>query len=171
MEQKNECAARMRRHKHFHSSHVKVKRLAITCIVGVVGASVDLVFNNTVEFGELPASIDQLLTEPVVQSAARMLKVAMDKSLRIVQLQQKPPAFVLELLVLNTHTKLSAEPRSSDGVLLADGAMQLFVDSLQALVDDVDDDKTILTKQQRRWLFSQVYFPAALSPTQTTLIT
>ena len=100
--------------------------MAITCIVGF-GASVDLVFNNTVEFGELPASIDQLLTEPVVQSAARMLKVAMDKSLRVVQLQQKPPAFVLELLVLNTHTKLSAEPRSSDGVLLADGAMQLFV--------------------------------------------
>ena len=121
-------AEKLRTADGFHTKHVKVKRLSISCIY--MTTEIDLVFNDTVEYGELPGSLEyRFVNNRAAQNAARMLKVALNQTLAAVKPEQVP-SFVLELLVLEAQERRGPPPTN-----LSDGSMQLFLDALQMLVD------------------------------------
>ena len=120
----------LKRCKKFHASHVKLKTLAIQCVPVGVQQEIDLIFSNTLEFGQLPSSHDRFAENPAAQHAARLLKISVKDTLSGRKLQ-KVPGFLLELLILEVQ-----ELQSTDEQQLADGSMQLYIAALQALVDD-----------------------------------
>ena len=120
----------LKRCTKFHASHVKLKTLAIQCVPVGVQQEIDLIFSNTLEFGQLPSSHDRFADNPAAQHAARLLKISVKDTLSGRALQ-KVPGFLLELLILEVQ-----ELQSTDEQQLADGSMQLYIAALQALVDD-----------------------------------
>jgi tetratricopeptide (TPR) repeat protein/uncharacterized membrane protein YgcG/predicted nucleotidyltransferase len=115
----------------FHQSHVKLKKLAIGCVV--FNTEVDLVFSDTEEYGQLPGNfVQRFKSDKAVQNAARMLKISFQRSSFTSLPPKKVPSFVLETLVLEAQ-EYRAKMMLSD--VLSDGSMELFCDALQFLVD------------------------------------
>ena len=133
---KERVAVALRELPQLHRSHVRVKTLAINLIAS--GTQVDLVFAHTLEYGSLPTDVSLFADNHDAQLAARTLKVSVRLSMAAVKVPQFP-CFLLELLVLKVqqsqqeHSRRCTLPESSE-----DGAMRLFVASLQALVDTSD---------------------------------
>jgi hypothetical protein len=157
-------------HPLFHRSHVALKKLAIGCTVR--GQEVDLVFHDTVEFGQLPVGRkleDGFCDNPIAQHAARMLKFAVKKATSA----DKPetvPSFVIEVLLLfplpvvrHILPPLTISPVFLQMLVLeaqrthhassppspTTTAMHLFLDALQLLVDSPDG--AVLNDMQDRW--------------------
>jgi len=115
----------------FHQSHVKLKKLAIGCVVS--NMEVDLVFSDTEEYGQLPGNfVQRFESNKAVQNAARKLKTSFTRSSATSLPSEKVPSFVLETLVLEAQ-EYRAKMMLSD--VLSDGSMELFCDALQFLVD------------------------------------
>jgi hypothetical protein len=115
----------------FHQSHVKLKKLAIGCVV--FNMEVDLVFSDTEEYGQLPGNfVQRFESNKAVQNAARMLKISFQRSSATSLPPEKVPSFVLETLVLEAQ-EYRAKMMLCD--VLSDGSMELFCDALQFLVD------------------------------------
>lgn len=131
---KEKVVESLKRCGQFHESHIKLKTLAIQCVVGHLLQEIEIIFSNTQEFGQLPNSNERFLNNLAAQHAARLLKISVKDTLSGRQLEgAKIPGFLLELLVLEVQQALEGQYE-----LLADGSMQLFIAALQMLYDDGD---------------------------------
>jgi hypothetical protein len=128
MHEKRAVVEHLRSAELFHRSHVKLKRLAIQCVVQ--GSEVDIIFLSTDEYGQLPVDLESRFRGNVsAQHAARMLKLCINDTVSN-RIPEKMPSYVLEGLVVNVQDQVGT-PRE----LLDDGSMQLFCESAQAIFD------------------------------------
>ena len=140
VEDKERVVERMRNSSLINRSHVHLKRLAITCVMGESPTEVDLVFASTVEHGELPRGSKRFDGNHAAQRCARVLKVCMTGAVGPV-LPIQLPGFVIELLILEAQDANRVYPK------LQDGSLHLFVDTLQLLVDQPVEFPNTLQKR------------------------
>ena len=161
----------LKRSKRFHESHVKLKTLAIQCVPLMHTQEIELIFSNTLEFGQLPSSHDRFVGNTAAQHAARMLKISVNLTLSGRKLD-KVPGFLLELLVLEVQEAMG------DGQYerLADGSMQLFLASLQTLCDDGDilgsrhlNSQLALSLMERNYEPGEYQYPAPESRKESSI--
>ena len=143
MQEKLAVAEHLRNAELFHRSHVKLKRLAIQCVV--LGSEVDIVFLSTDEYGQLPVNLERRFHGNVpAQHAARMLKLCINDTVSN-RIPEKMPSYVLEGLVIKVQDQVGAPHE-----LLDDGSMQLFCDAAQAIFDG--SERHILDEVQGKLL-------------------
>ncbi|KAJ1569907.1 hypothetical protein HK096_010497 [Nowakowskiella sp. JEL0078] len=114
----------LKKHPLFNSEHVALGKLAIHVKTFL---DIDVVFRYQVEHGEQKPASDELRFKQAAQNAIRILKYFASQGLR-----GKIPGMYLEKITLDVERRNNRLEMEEVG----DGAMQLFIDILQALKED-----------------------------------
>eukprot|EP00762_Andalucia_godoyi_P001976 ANDGO_06022.mRNA.1 hypothetical protein len=124
LQERERFVERLQEHPCFHPHHVKLGKLAIHIKAAV---DYDVVFGNTVEYGERPLASTSLDKFPVAQSAVRVLKFVSRQFEH-----EKVPGMFLESLVERVfffHQQRNEAPSTAQ-------CMRIAVDILQVTVDE-----------------------------------